>query len=190
MEKFFPSKEAFHDWLAKNHKKEEELVLCYYKKATKKPSITWEESVDVAVAFGWIDGIRRKVDEEAFSVRFTPRRPNSIWSNRNIAIAEELISQNKMSPSGLESYNLRKEDKTGIYSFEQEAVSFLCWQEKQFKENKEAWGNYKALPNYYKTTVTHWASSAKREETQKRRLEQLIESCQKNERLKQFTSKK
>ena len=95
-----------------------------------------------------------------------------------------------MSPSGLESYNLRKEDKTGIYSFEQEAVSFLCWQEKQFKENKEAWGNYKALPNYYKTTVTHWASSAKREETQKRRLEQLIESCQKNERLKQFTSKK
>lgn len=190
MEKFFPSQQTFNTWLAKNHNKAEELILCYYRKATGKPSITWEESVDFAIAYGWIDGIRRKVNEEVFSVRFTPRRPNSIWSNRNIAIAEKLISQKKMAPSGLESYKLRKESKSGIYSFEQEVVAFLDWQENHFKKNKHAWENYQALPNYYKTTVTHWASSAKREETQKRRLEQLIQACEKNERLKQFTSKK
>jgi len=136
---FFPTPQDFRNWLKKNHKTEQELLVGFYKVSTKKPSITWSESVDQALCFGWIDGVRKSIDEESYSIRFTPRKSISIWSVVNIKKIEELTKAGLMQEAGLEAFKLRKEEKSGIYSHEKEPAKLTSDYEKQFKVNKKAW---------------------------------------------------
>jgi uncharacterized protein YdeI (YjbR/CyaY-like superfamily) len=180
---FFHDQNEFRRWLEKNHKTEAELLVGYFKKDTGKPSMTWSQSVDQALCFGWIDGIRRSIDSEKYCIRFTPRRPNSIWSKINIDKVEVLIKQGLMYQSGLEAFNKRKTAKSGIYSFENEPAKLTGSFEAMFKSNKEAWDffNYQA-PSYRKTTI-HWIMSAKQEATRLSRLNKTISESEKQKRV-------
>ncbi|MFY9574703.1 MAG: bacteriocin-protection protein, partial [Blastocatellia bacterium] len=121
--RFFKSPADFRKWLEKHHATVEELWVGYYKKSSGKPSITWPESVDQALCFGWIDGIRKSVDELSYKIRFTPRRPGSIWSSINIKRAQQLQSEGLMLPEGLKAFQVRKENRSGIYSYEQRSIN-------------------------------------------------------------------
>ena len=171
---FFKNPAEFREWLGKNHLSATEVWVGYYKKETGKQSMIWPESVDQALCFGWIDGIRKKVDDESYCNRFTPRKKTSNWSNINIAKVEALIRQGMMMPAGLEAYNNRKENRTGIYSFENETRDLPEEYATIFRKNKSAWEYYSAQPPSYRRTVTHWVLSAKREATRISRLEKLI----------------
>lgn len=181
MATFFPTPDDFRKWLEENHSSESELWVGYYKKATGKPSITWPESVDQALCFGWIDGIRKTIDEEAYQIRFTPRKRNSHWSHVNIKRIEELKKDNLVMPPGLEAYTRRDPENTGKASFEQKNVALSDAFEKRLKRNKKA-GKFfseKLTPSYRKQSI-HWVMSAKQEVTRERRLATLIE-CSENE---------
>jgi uncharacterized protein YdeI (YjbR/CyaY-like superfamily) len=171
---FFINPAEFRKWLGKNHLSATEVWVGYYKKETGKPSMIWSESVDQALCFGWIDGIRKKVDDQCYCNRFTPRKKTSNWSNINIAKVEALIRQGLMMPAGLEAYKQRKENRTGIYSFENEIKDLPEDYTAIFRKNKEAWEYYSATPPSYRRTVTHWVLSAKQEATRLSRLEKLI----------------
>ena len=183
---FFKKSEDFRKWLQKNHNKEKELLVGFYKKSSGKPSITWPESVDQALCFGWIDGIRRSIDEESYSIRFTPRNPKSTWSAVNIKKVEELKKLGQMRPAGLAAYKKREDKNSKIYSFEQKIVKFDNDFEKIFKKNKTAWNNFQSQPPYYKKTVTHWVMSAKQEETRLKRLNRLIKDSEAGLKIKEM----
>ena len=174
---FFPTQKDLRKWFEKNHKKAKELFVGYYKVSSGKPSITWSQSVDEALCFGWIDGIRRSVDEESYCIRFTPRNPKSNWSAINIKKAEGLIKLELMKPEGLETYRFRKEEKSKIYSYENLAVIFDKTYEKKFKANKSAWKYFKSTAPIYQKTTTRWVMSAKQETTRLKRLDELIRDC-------------
>jgi uncharacterized protein YdeI (YjbR/CyaY-like superfamily) len=180
---FFKNPAEFRDWLGKNHQSETEVWVGYYKKETGKPSMNWSESVDQALCYGWIDGIRKKVDEESYCNRFTPRKKTSTWSNINIAKVEVLIRQGLMMPAGLEAYKHRKENRTGIYSFENEIKDLPEEYATIFRKNKAAWKFYSVQPPSYRRTVTHWVLSAKQEATRLSRLEKLIAGSGEGKRL-------
>lgn len=171
---FFPTQDKFRQWLKQHHKKETELIVGYYKVGSGKPSMTWSQSVDQALCFGWIDGIRRSLDDESYCIRFTPRKSTSIWSAINIKKIEELTRQGLMQPAGLASFENRKENKSRIYSFENEEVKFPTEFEKQFKANKKAWKFFQSLAVSYRKTSLHWVMSAQQETTRLKRLNQLI----------------
>jgi len=176
--KFFKNPAALRRWLEKNHDKVDVQWVGYYKVATKKPSITWDESVDEALCFGWIDGLRRSIDDEAYKIRFTPRRKGSVWSTKNIAAAKRLIADGHMRDPGLRAWEQRTEDKSSIYSYEnkkRDKLALSAANEKIFKKNKAAWAFYQAQPPGYRRTTAHWVMAAKKEETRRRRLGQLIE---------------
>jgi uncharacterized protein YdeI (YjbR/CyaY-like superfamily) len=178
---FFPTQADFRKWLAENHDKETELLVGYYKVNSGKPSMTWPESVDQALCFGWIDGIRRSIDEESYSVRFTPRRPDSIWSAVNVNKVEALTKQGLMMPAGVKAFGFLKKDKSKIYSFESQTKKLPAEYQKLFKANKKAWAFFKNLaPSYYRTSV-HWIVSAKQEKTRLSRLEKIIAASEKHE---------
>jgi uncharacterized protein YdeI (YjbR/CyaY-like superfamily) len=172
--KFFSNSLKFRKWLEDNHSKKKELLVGFYKKSSGKPSITWPESVEQALCFGWIDGIRKSIDAERYSIRFTPRNPKSTWSAVNIKKIEELKRLGLVKPAGLAAYNKKEENNSKIYSFEQRIVQFDPQFEKVFKKNKKAWNNFQLQPPYYRKTVTHWVMSAKQEETRLKRLNRLI----------------
>ncbi|MBK9590887.1 MAG: YdeI/OmpD-associated family protein [Crocinitomicaceae bacterium] len=172
--KFFATPAAFRKWLEKNYQSEPELLVGYYKVGTKKPSITWSESVDQALCFGWIDGVRRSIDEESYCIRFTPRRSNSIWSDINIKKVKELTKAGLMTEDGQKAFALRKEDKSGIYSHEKEPEFLNKNFEKIFKANKVAWTYFNAQSPSYKKMMIHWIMTAKQEKTQLSRLTQTI----------------
>lgn len=172
--KYFPAPEDFRKWLEKNHEKEDEVLVKFYKKSTGKRTMTWEESVDEALCFGWIDGIRKKIDDESFSQRFTQRRKNSIWSKRNIDNVERLSKEGRMKPKGLEAFSNINHAKTGIYSFEKDEAQFSKQYLKLFKADKKAYKFFESQPPYYKRIMKHWVMSAKQEKTQLSRLEKLI----------------
>jgi uncharacterized protein YdeI (YjbR/CyaY-like superfamily) len=151
-----------------------------------KKSITWSESVDQALCFGWIDSVRRSIDEESYSIRFTPRKPTSIWSNVNLKKMKELKEKNLIFPAGYEIFNKRKEDKSGIYSFEKMEMQFSDEFEKRFRKNKNAWGWFEKQGNSYKKTVQYWVMSAKKEETKLKRLDELIADSSNGRKIKQF----
>lgn len=176
MATFFPTPSDFRKWLEENHKQETELWVGYYKKATEKPSITWPESVDQALCFGWIDGIRKRIDEEAYQVRFTPRKAQSHWSHVNIKRIQELKKEGLVMPAGLLAYKKRKPENTGRASFEQKTVKLSKEFERELKTNKKAWDffNKELAPSYRKQSVW-WVMSAKKEETRESRLNTLIE---------------
>jgi uncharacterized protein YdeI (YjbR/CyaY-like superfamily) len=181
--KFFKSPSAFRKWLAANHAKSRELWVGFYKKSSAKPSITWPESVDEALCFGWIDGIRKKIDEESYVIRFTPRKPNSIWSAINIRNAERLIEEKRMQPGGLRAYEKRKEYRSGIYSYEQRSTELVEPYAGKFKRNKAAWNFFQAQPPSYRKMINWWIVSAKQEETRLKRLGKLIEASARGRRL-------
>ena len=173
---FFPTPEDFRAWLEANHESETELWVGLYKVGTGRPSITWPESVDEALCFGWIDGLRRKLDEESYVIRFTPRKPTSNWSAKNITRIEELIAEGRVRPAGRKLYEARDPDKSRVYSFERrKEAKLLPEQEARLRANEAAWEFFQAQPPWYRRTAIHWVISAKRESTRERRLDTLIE---------------
>ena len=180
---FFETPAAFRAWLRKHHKTADELIVGFYRKESGKPSITWQQAVDEALCFGWIDGIRRKHSEIAYSNRFTPRRPKSNWSAINIGRVEELTRLKRMQPAGLAAFAKRTEAKSRIYNYEQtDEPIFDPALEKIFKANKKAWEFFCALPPYYRKGEIRWVHGAKQEATRLRRLEKLIAVCESGRR--------
>ncbi|MFH0893445.1 MAG: YdeI/OmpD-associated family protein [Bacteroidota bacterium] len=171
---FFSRQSEFRKWLEKNHKSKTELLVGYYKVGSGKPSMTWSQSVDEALCFGWIDGIRKSVDEESYCIRFTPRKPKSNWSAVNIKKVEELKKQGLMTESGLALFEKRKEEKSIIYSYENKPEKLTDDFERKFKKNKKAWTFFQKQAPSYKKTAFYWVMSAKQEATRVSRLEKLI----------------
>ncbi len=172
--KFFSTQENFRKWLEENHQKESELLVGFYKVGTKKLSMTWSESVDQALCFGWIDGIRKSIDGESYQIRFTPRKSTSIWSAVNIKKIEELTKKELIFPAGIAAFKKRQEHKSKIYAFETEAMQLSEEFLKIFMSNQIAWEYFENLAPSYKKTSIHWIMSAKQEATQQKRLLQLI----------------
>jgi uncharacterized protein YdeI (YjbR/CyaY-like superfamily) len=141
------------------------------------PSITWPESVDEALCFGWIDGIRKSIDEKIYAIRFTPRRPNSNWSSVNIKRVAELMKCGRMHPAGLEAFRRRDEEKSKVYSYERATARLDRAYEKEFRSNREAWHFFQSQSPSYQRLAAHWVVSAKREDTRQKRLRKLIEDC-------------
>lgn len=190
--KFFSKPELFRKWLEKNHNNKEELWVGYYKKATGKPSIDWSESVDQALCYGWIDGLRRSIDEECYMIRFTPRKANSHWSRVNINKVKELKKLGLMKDPGLEAFKKMKKDNSEQASFEQKKVTMPKKYLELFKKNKKAWAYYqKETPSYRKQT-TWWIISAKQEATRQKRLQTLISDSENHQWIKalRWTRKK
>ncbi|MBE2182789.1 MAG: YdeI/OmpD-associated family protein [Anaerolineae bacterium] len=173
---FFETAADFRMWLEKNHQSETELWVGMYKKSTGRPSITWPEVVDQCLCFGWIDGLRKTIDEYRFMNRITPRKPTSNWSAVNIAKVETLTAQGLMYPAGLEAFSKRKDEKSRVYSFEQAKEAALNEEEiAQFQRHPEAWAWFESRPPGYRRKAIHWVISAKRAETRQKRLAALIE---------------
>jgi uncharacterized protein YdeI (YjbR/CyaY-like superfamily) len=177
--KFFSSPEKFREWLEKNHDREVELLLGFHKKASGKKSITYPEALDEALCFGWIDGVRRNLDETSYTIRFTPRKPKSIWSLVNVRHVERLTEAGRMAEPGLKAYALRDPKRTGIYAFENKPREFSPEYEKKFRANKAAWEFFQKEPPSIRRTCIFWVMSAMKEETRLRRLDQLIDSSAK-----------
>jgi uncharacterized protein YdeI (YjbR/CyaY-like superfamily) len=184
---FFATPAAFRRWLTRHHARETELWVGFHKKASGRPSMTWPESVDEALCVGWIDGIRKSIDEDSYMIRFTPRRRNSIWSAVNTRRAQELIDEGRMRPAGLVAFEARTEEKTGVYAFEQrEEVQLDAASAAAFRRERAAWVAFSAMPAGYRRTAIFWVMSAKREETRARRLATLIADSAAGRRLKQL----
>ncbi|MBE2232985.1 MAG: YdeI/OmpD-associated family protein [Anaerolinea sp.] len=173
---FFATPEEFRAWLEENHATVRELWVGYTKKGAGRPSITWPESVDEALCFGWIDGIRRSVDDTSYMNRFTPRRPGSNWSAVNIARVAELTAQGRMRPAGLAAFDRRRDETTAVYSYEQRHQAALEEaEEQQLRANPAAWQFFQARPPSYRQAAIRWVISAKKAETRQSRLARLIE---------------
>jgi uncharacterized protein YdeI (YjbR/CyaY-like superfamily) len=172
--RFFETPAAFRAWLEAHHATAGELWVGYHRKATGRPSLTWPESVDEALCFGWIDGIRKSVDRERYRIRFTPRRPGSVWSTVNIARAEALIEGGRMRPAGRAAFDARREDRARRYAFEQGTVELGDEFEAAFRADPPAWAFFQAQPPGYRRTATWWVISARQEATRRRRLATLI----------------
>jgi len=181
--KFFRTAADFRTWLEKNHSTATELRVGFYKKNSGKPSITWAESVDQALCFGWIDGVRKRIDETSYQIRFTPRRRGSIWSAINIKRAEELVRQKQMRPRGLKAFAARIENKSGIYSYEQRSTELNEPYARLLKKNKAAWNFFGKQPPSYRKMICWWIISAKKEETRMARLAKLTSESAKEKRL-------
>ena len=188
---FFASPAEFRDWLEANHDRETELVVGFHKKSSGKPSMTWSESVDEALCFGWIDGVRRSLDAERYTIRFTPRKPISIWSNVNVAKVEALLEADRMRPAGLAAWKRRDPERSGIYAFERQSpAEFDAEAERRFRRARGAWRFFQEQPPGYRRLATHYVTSAKRPETRERRLTVLIEHSARGERLPQTLNAK
>lgn len=182
--RFFATPADFRKWLEKHHATERELLVGFYKKDSGKPSITWPESVDEALCVGWIDGVRKRIDDESYTIRFTPRKASSTWSAVNIKRITELIAEGRVLPAGLAAFEKRSEKKSGIYAYEQkDAAELDTAAEKQFRAHKAAWEFFQSQPAGYRKTLTWWVVNAKKEETRQKRLAQLIEASAGGRRL-------
>lgn len=171
---FFATAADFRRWLKKNHRSESELLVGFHKRASGEPSITWPESVDEALCFGWIDGVRRSLDERRYTIRFSPRQERSIWSAINIKRAQELLETGRMRKAGRDAFERRREDRSRRYAYEQEGAKLGADYERRMKASPEAWAHYSAQPAWYRRTTAWWVMSAKKEETRAKRLERLI----------------
>ncbi len=183
---FFATPKDFRKWLENNHENQKELWVGYYKVNSGKLSITWPQSVDEALCFGWIDGLRRSIDDVSYKIRFTPRRPKSFWSKVNLNRVKELKKLGLMQPSGLAAYAKRNEKKSRIYAFEQKNAKLKPEWEKKFKEDKKAWEFFQAQAPSYKKAAIWWVVSAKQEATQLRRLDALISDSGNEMKIKQM----
>ena len=176
--KFFKNQKELRKWFEKNQDKEKEIIVGFYKKDSGKANFTWSQSVDQALCFGWIDGIRKSIDEDSYMIRFTPRNPKSNWSTVNIKKINELTKLGLMHPAGIEVFKKREEKRSEIYSFEQNKVKLSKTYELKFKSNKKAWKFFQSLPPSTKKPSIWWVISAKKEETQIKRLDTLIKSSE------------
>jgi uncharacterized protein YdeI (YjbR/CyaY-like superfamily) len=185
---FFATSDEFRAWLEKHHATATEVLVGFHKKSTGRPSMTWTESVREALCFGWIDGIRRSLGDEGYTIRFTPRKPRSNWSSLNVRHVEELIREERMTPAGLAAYEARTPERTGVYAFEQRHAARLeREQEERFRADPKAWEFFQAQPASYRQTAIFWVVSAKREETRARRLRALIADSAAGRRLARLT---
>lgn len=180
---FFTNQASFRRWLEENHKKEAELLVGFYKKDSGKPNMTWSQSVDEALCFGWIDGVRRSIDKDSYCIRFTPRRPSSSWSTININKVKELIRQGLMQPAGFEIFKQRKEEKSRLASYESKAKQLDRNLLTKFKANKIAWEFFSKQAPSYQKTIIHWIMTAKQEKTKISRLDKMIQESEKQNRL-------
>lgn len=182
---FFETPQDFRNWLKENHDKASEIIVAFYKKDSGKKSITWPEAVDEALCFGWIDSIRRKIDDESYSNRFTPRKKTSIWSAKNIANIERLQKEGLMHPAGWEAFEHRKEHLSKVYSFESKAKELDEDFTQLFKINRKAWEFFTNQAPSYQKVVIHWIMTAKQEATRLSRLEKTIRASEEGKRLQQ-----
>ena len=181
---FFKKQSELRRWFEKNADTATELSVGFYRVATGKPSVTWPQSVDEALCFGWIDSVRNSIDEESYTIRFTPRKPTSIWSAVNIKKVTELKKQGLMKPKGLELFNKMDKNKLKTYSFERSLVELSPPYEKKFKANKKAWQFFQQMPPSYRKPVINWIMTAKQEETRLRRLATLIKDSEEGRKIK------
>ena len=173
---YFATPAAFRAWLQAHHATSTELLVGFYKVGSGKPSITWPESVDEALCFGWIDGVRRTIDEERYTIRFTPRKPRSTWSAINLKRVDELTKLGRMQPAGAAAFARREAARSQIYSYEQRSEAALDdGFEREFRANERAWAFFQAQPPWYRRTAIYWVMTAKREETRQKRLATLID---------------
>lgn len=181
---FFATPQEFRDWLETHHAQHSQLLVGFYKKSSGKPSITWPQAVDEALCFGWIDGVRNTINEVSYMIRFTPRKPSSVWSAINIRRASELSSSGLMHPAGLKAFERRSDGKSAIYAYEQRgSAEFPATYAEQFRSRKRAWEFFQAQAPWYQRNATYWVVSAKREETRHRRLLRLMEDSEAQRRL-------
>ena len=180
---YFPDAAALRAWLAEHGATADELHVGYYKRQTGKPSLTWSESVDEALCFGWIDGVRHSVDADRYTMRFTPRRKGSHWSKITVAKVEALIAAKRMTPAGLAAYKTRTAEKTGRASYEQRPTAFPAAHATTFKANKAAWAWYSKQAPWYQRATIWYVVSAVKAETQARRLATLIAASAEQRRL-------
>jgi uncharacterized protein YdeI (YjbR/CyaY-like superfamily) len=181
---FFETPEDFRQWLDKNHQKESELLVGFYKTGSGKPSITWPESVDQALCYGWIDGVRKSLGEESYTIRFTPRKPTSIWSAVNIDKMELLKNKGLVKPAGLAAFEKRTDSKSRVYSHERKTDAVLpANMEKEFKADAAAWEFFMKQAPSYRKAVIHLIVSAKQEKTQRSRFEKLLNASKEGKRI-------
>lgn len=183
---FFPTPAGLCRWFEENHATATELFLGYYKVGAGRPSVTWPESVREALRFGWIDGVRRSLDADRYMIRFTPRKPGSVWSAVNIRHVGELTEQGLMHPAGLAAFEKRRHEKSEIYAYEQKEVAFSPEYEALFRARPQAWEQFQKMPKSYRTPATWWVMSAKQEATRLKRLETLIDDSAAGRKLKQY----
>jgi uncharacterized protein YdeI (YjbR/CyaY-like superfamily) len=173
--RFFATPAEWRRWLARHHATAPELWVGFHKKATGRPSITWPEAVDQALCYGWIDGIRKRLDDHSYVIRFTPRRPGSIWSAVNLRRVAELAAQGLMQPAGVEAHAKARRARSAIYAYEQRTeAEFPREMEQRFRRDRAAWAFFQSEPPWYRHTATWWVISARRDETRERRLATLI----------------
>ena len=182
--KFFKTPADFRAWLEKHHADKTELWVGFYKKASGKGGITYQEGVDAALCYGWIDGIKKRVDDDSYTHRFTPRRDKSIWSRVNTRRMTALIEQGLVAPPGMKAFEKRDAKRTGVYTFENSPKAFPPAVEKRFKAANQAWEFFRAQPPGYQKLVTGWIANAKKEETQRKRLEMVLDACAKGTRVR------
>ncbi|HKF01240.1 MAG TPA: YdeI/OmpD-associated family protein [Candidatus Sulfotelmatobacter sp.] len=181
---FFPTLADWRAWLEKHHANTEEFWVGFYKRDSGRPSITWPESVDGALCFGWIDGVRKSIDATSYKIRFTPRKPRSIWSAINIKRAKELSKQRLMHAAGLAAFEKRDGNRSAIYAYEQRKTAKLPSEfDRQFRTNPEAWTFFQSQPPWYQRTSTYWVISAKKEETRVKRLAILIDCSTRKQKI-------
>lgn len=182
--RFFARPADFRRWLERNAVTTSSLVVGFRKVGSGLPSMNWPDSVDEALCFGWIDGVRKRIDDQSYLIRFTPRKADSIWSAVNVAKAENLIAQGRMQPAGLAAYRCRTEARTRVYAYEQvDEAQLTDAEQRAFRRNLAAWQYFESAPPGYRRTVLHRIIAARRPETRARRLEQLIAACATGRRL-------
>lgn len=181
---FFPNTAEFRKWLEENHQTATEVLVGYYKIKTGRPSMIWSDSVDEALCFGWIDGIRRSIDQDSYYNRFTPRRPQSNWSRVNIEKVERLLQQGRMQPAGLAAFNNRKEPNPESYSYENQPEKLADELEAFFRQHEKGWEFFSSQSPSYRKTMIYWIMSAKQITTQKARLARLVEASNAATRLR------
>ena len=184
---YFRSAAELRHWFKRRHHSAAELLVGFHKVASGEPSITWPQSVDEALCVGWIDGVRKRLDDSRYTIRFTPRKPVSIWSAVNIARVQALLEEGRMLPAGLAAYEARRQNKVGVYSYEQRSVELPPAYAELLSADRAARAYHDSCPASYRKAVVWWVVSAKQEATRQRRLAQLIEHCQRGQRLAAFS---
>ncbi|HTL38094.1 MAG TPA: YdeI/OmpD-associated family protein [Kofleriaceae bacterium] len=188
--KFFKTPAAFREWFERNAAKKQELLVGFYKRHTGKPSITWEESVLEALCFGWIDGVRRSVDADRYTIRFTPRKPTSTWSAINIRHVKRLESEGRMTDAGRRAYEARADHKSAIYAYEQRQAGLPAAYEKRLEKHAKAWAYWQSEAPWYRRNAGYWVASAKREETRDKRFAELVARSASGLRIKHLVPRK
>ncbi len=182
---FFTDPDALRAWFEVHHATTPEILIGFHRKGSGRPSITWPEAVDEALCVGWIDGVRRSIDSDSYSIRFTPRRPRSTWSAVNVKRVGELVAAGRMKPEGLRAFEERAPERTGIYAYERRHDARLeRGEERQFRDSPAAWMWFEGQPRSYRATAIHWVVSAKKDETRRRRLTTLIEDSAEGRRIR------